>query len=171
MKRDRIAFCTFGFTAFLTNSSPYSIHPQRLSTTRRRESDPAEDTKSGGLFANRDATSVLVVMISIRVKWASPSQVHLYNFTDHFTPREAQASQNHSVELSRRWAVQAAQNVPEAGATPPLDAPCATAHLGSFPRQSTAIEACAWQRQIALSNGLYAASHTASTKRPHTERR
>lgn len=72
MKRDRIAFCTFGFTAFLTNSSPYSIHPQRLSTTRRRESDPAEDTKSGGLFANRDATSVLVVMISIRVKWASP---------------------------------------------------------------------------------------------------
>ena len=48
VKRERIAFCTFVFTTFFTNSSPYSIHPQRLSTTRRRESDPAEDTKSGG---------------------------------------------------------------------------------------------------------------------------
>jgi hypothetical protein len=62
----------------------------------------------------------------VPVKWASPPLLHR-NLTCYFTLDRARHYGNQSDESSRRTKLCAAQNAPEAGATPPFDAPCVTA--------------------------------------------
>ncbi len=58
-----------------------------------------------------------------------------------------------------------------AGATPPFDASCVTAYLGSLPPQPTAIPACVRPRERTLSNRSYAAPHTICPTRFMMKRR
>ncbi len=199
VKEVRIASCTFLFTTFFTRSSPYSIHPQRLSTTGHRETHRAQQIKSGGsdptfLAFSRPKSSwgrsrpILLYgarvfsprarqprswspSFLLRVKWASPPYFSPCNFTGHFTLGRAKEHGNHSHERFRRTKLYAAQTVPEAGATPSLDAPCVTVYLGSLPPQATGNRSSCFRREKVLSDALYAAPHTACPTRLHTERR
>ena len=65
--------------------------------------------------------------------------LHPSYFTGHFTPeRRASTSQTIQIEASPRAELHEAETLYEAGATPPFDAPCVTASVGSLPPQSRA---------------------------------
>jgi hypothetical protein len=145
------AFCTFGPRRVLTTLGSYS-HARVY-------------------FARHEAAALLARTVSVPVKWASPPNFTPRNFTDHFILRRAQHKENHSDQRSRRTKLHGAQNLPEAGATPPFDAPCVAAHSGSLPPQPTGIAARRGPRERALSNRSYAAAHAACPTRLHDERR
>ena len=150
VKPVRIASCKFAFTSFFTSTSAYSTRLERLSMVRRCESHNPKHTTSGGsdpassaftrpkssrghsrpmllsgtcaFFAKPEAASLLAVRVSGSGEVGFTSLLHR-NFTSHFTLNRAQQYGNQSDEPSRRTKLHAAQTVPEAGATPPLDAP------------------------------------------------
>ena len=107
------AFCTFGPCQVLTTFCSYSC--------------------ARVYFARRETTALLARTVSVPVKWASPPNFTPRNFTDHFILDRAQHKENHSDQRSRRTKLHAAQNLPEAGATPPFDARCVTGPRGVAP--------------------------------------
>ena len=104
MKTVNNAFCTFGPRQVLTTFG---------STSRARV-----------YFARQEAGALLAFTVSVPVKWASPPNFTPRNFTDRFILGRTQHKENHSDQRSRRTKLHAAQNLPEAGATPPSDARC-----------------------------------------------
>ena len=103
MKTVSNAFCTFKPRLVLTTFGSYS--------------------RARVYFARHETAALLARTVSVPVKWASPPNFTPRNFTDHFILGRAQRKENHSDQRSRRTKLHAAQTVPEAGATPPLDAP------------------------------------------------
>ena len=98
------AFCTFGPRRVLTTFGSYS-HARVY-------------------FARHEAAALLARTVSVPVKWASPPNFTPRNFTVHFILGRAQHKEDHSDQRSQRTKLHAAQNLPEAGATPPSDARC-----------------------------------------------
>jgi hypothetical protein len=107
------AFCTFGPRQVLTVFG---------SSSRARV-----------YFARQEAGALLAFTVSVPVRWASPPNLTPRNFTDRFILGRTQHKENHSDQRSRRTKLQAAQNLPEAGATPPSDARCVSGPGGSLP--------------------------------------
>jgi hypothetical protein len=126
MKNVRNAFCTFGPCQILTTFGSYS--------------------RARVYFARRGTTSLLALTVSIPVKWASPPNFTPRNFTDHFILGRAQHKENHSDQRSRRTKLHAAQNLPEAGATPSSDARCVSGPWGSLPPRHRVTVAVVWPR-------------------------
>ena len=124
MKTVNNAFRTFGPCQVLTTFGSYS----RASVS----------------FARREAAALLALMGSVPVKWSSPPNFTARNFTDHFILGRTQHKGNHSDQRSRRTKSHAAQNLPEAGATPPFDAPCVKAHPGVAPASAYRNRSSPW---------------------------
>jgi len=95
-------------------------------------------------FARHEAAALLALTLSVPVKCASPPNFTPCNFTDHFILGRAQHKRNHSDQRSRRTKSHAAQNLPEAGATPPFDAPCVKAHPGVAPASAYRNRSSPW---------------------------
>jgi len=140
------AFCTFGPRLVLTTFGSYS--------------------RARVYFARHEAAALLARTVSVPVKWASPPNFTPRNFTVHFILGRAQHKEDHSDQRSQRTKLHAAQNLPEAGATPPSDARCVFGPRGSLPPRHRETVAVVWPRAYKeVSNSEYGEERISNSER------
>ena len=140
------AFCTFGPRLVLTTFGSYS--------------------RARVYFARHETAALLARTVSVPVKWASPPNFTPRNFTDRFILGRTQHKENHSDQRSRRTKLHAAQNLPEAGATPSSDARCVFGPRGSLPPRHRETVAVVWPRAYKeVSNSEYGEERISNSER------